>query len=73
MSKWSRFSKPAFRVFLRTIGWMLLFALLPATLYTYTNSVWTGVKVFLASSLITTLGLLWAFLGTLFPDDGGEQ
>lgn len=73
MSKWSRFNKNAFRVFLRTDGWLLLFALVAAAVYTYTDSLWTGVKVFLVISLVTTLGLLWAFWSALFPSDAGEQ
>ena len=66
----SRFNKPAFRVFLLTGGWLLLFALVPAAIYTYTDSLWTGVQVFLGIAFVTTLGLLWAFWGALFPKDG---
>lgn len=73
MSNWSRFNKNAFRVFLRTDGWLLLFALFPAAVYTYTDSLWTGVKVFLVISLVTTLGLLWAFWDALFPSDADER
>ena len=73
MPKWSRLNKSAFRVFLRTDGWLLLFALIPAAVCTYTDSLWTGVKVFLAISLVTTIGLLWAFWGALFPNDVGER
>ena len=69
----SRFNKPAFRVFLRTAGWLLLFALVPAAIYRLHRLLWTGGQVFLGIAFVTTLGLLWAFWGALFPKGVGER
>ena len=73
MSLFSHFNKQVFRVFLQVEGWLLLIALLPAAVYGYTDSIWMGTKVFLAISLVATLGLLWAFWGALFPKDAGDS
>jgi hypothetical protein len=67
MSLLSRLNKKALAIFLQTEAWLLLVALVPAAVYGYTDGLWVSVKVFLAISLVITLGLLWAFWGVLFP------
>jgi hypothetical protein len=71
MSLFSRFNTHAFRVFLKTEGWLLLVALFPAAIYTYNDGLWMGMKVFLVFALVATFGLVRAYWGSLFPKDLG--
>jgi hypothetical protein len=67
-----RLNKQAFPIFFRTLGWLLLAALLPAAVYGYTQGPWVGVKVLLVFLTAAVLGLLWAFWNLLFPKSGGS-
>ena len=73
MSLFSRFNKQVFRIFLKTNGWLLLFALFPAAVYAYTESIWAGLQVFLLFAIVSTLSLIWAFWAALFPKDNGDS
>jgi hypothetical protein len=67
-----RINKQAFPIFFRSLGWLLLAALLPAVVYGYTQGPWVGVKVLLVFVTAAVLGLLLAFWGALFPKSGGS-
>jgi len=73
MSLRSRFNKPVFWIFVQTDAWLLLISFLPAGVYAYFDSLWTGVKVFFVFSIVSTLGLLWSFWGALFPKGDGSR
>ena len=67
MARTSRLNKQVLPIFLRTWAWLLLVSLFPTAVYGYTQSPWTGLKVFLAVGTISGTGLLWGFWGALFP------
>jgi len=71
MSLRSRFYKPAIRAYLKALGWLLLFAVVPSAIYTYTQGFRVGASVFLVFGLTAASALLWAFWGVLFPKDIG--
>ena len=73
MRLFSQFDKRAFHIFARTTGWMLLIALFPAAIYTFTHSLWMGVKIFLLFAAVITAALLWAFWAAIFPRDSGDS
>jgi hypothetical protein len=60
-------NKQVFLIFLRTWAWLLLLSLFPAVMYGFTESAWTGLKVFLLIGAISGAGLLWGSWGVLFP------
>ena len=66
MARTSRLNKQVLPIFIRTWGWLLLLSLFPATVYGYTQSPWTGLKVFLVLGAISWIGLVWGFWGVLF-------
>ncbi|OOG59271.1 hypothetical protein [Rhodanobacter sp. C03] len=71
MALFSRLNKKIVPIYLRTLAWLLLFCLLPATVYGYTESIWMGFKVFLVMGVIAALGLLSGFWGAMFPKGSG--
>jgi len=73
MTLFSKLNKQVALIFLRTLAWLLLFALLPAVVYGYTESPWVGFKVFLVIGAVAALGLLWGFWGALFPKPLGRS
>ena len=72
MRLFARFNRHVFRVFAQTLGWMLLFFLIPAVLYALkTQSLWDGVQIFLLLAVVTSSALLWAFWAGIFPKQSG--
>ena len=72
MRLFARFNKLAFLVFARTTGWTLLITIFPAAVYTFTHSLWMGVKIFLLFGAVITAALLWAFWAAIFPKYEGS-
>ncbi len=69
MSLLSRFYKPAFRIFLQTLGWLVLFAVVPSAIYAYMEGFRVGASVFLGFSVVAALGLLLGVLGSPLPQE----
>ena len=67
MAKLKRPNPQVLRIFLETVGWMLLVAIIPSTIYAFKYSAVVGLRAFLIFFVVIVGSLVYAFWAALFP------